>query len=124
MKKAGAVIAILLTVILMFGACLLAEDIPLGNYITVEETAYGNAGVLIANDFEFAIYVDSLSYCPSGRYLVEGDNLTLTVNDEEIYRFKIEEDKLIFKSGEWLEKMIAVDTVFEFSGKYPDQIEE
>ena len=115
MKKAVATLAILLTVIMMFCACSNNDKVKSGTYISTEAIAYGYAGVVLSDDDEFLLYFDALSHCPTGKYAVEGDTLTFVVSDEEVYVFTIKDDKLIFESGEWAEKMLDKGAVFKLS---------
>jgi len=117
MKKIVTITAILLIPIIMLCACSNSEKIKTGTYINSDASVYGHSGVVLSDENNFIFYFDGLSYCPTGNYSIEGDTLTLTVNDKEVYLFMIKDDELIFESGEWAEKMIDKGTVFQLSNE-------
>ena len=113
MKKAAAA-AIILAMLMMLYACSAGDQIKTGTYISTEASSHGgNAGVILANEDEFILFVESLSYCPTGKYTVEDGTLTLQAADDEVYVFSAKGGKLIFESGKWLEQMIEKGTAFQ-----------
>ena len=53
------------------------------------------------------------SYVPSGNYLVENNILKLIVNKNEIYKFKIDGDKLIFEGSNVDSNLVEIGTIFK-----------
>jgi len=52
-----------------------------------------------------------MSFMPSGQYRIEDGKLFLSMGDDYII-FLIEENRLIFESGTWLEFLVEKGTVF------------
>lgn len=50
---------------------------------------------------------------PSGNYLVENNILKLIVNKNEIYKFKIDGDKLIFEGSNVDSNLVEIGTIFK-----------
>jgi len=113
MKKRIIAVIILLTVIILCCACSNNENLEIGMYRSAESTKYGYAEITLSENNEFVFGVATYSYCPSGKYTVEGNALILTVNEEEKFIFTIDDEKLIFESGEWAEKVLDKGTVFQ-----------
>jgi len=62
---------------------------------------------------EFALSGNELiSHMPSGTYTIDNEKLLLTVTEEEVYVFTIDDGRLIFESGTWLENWVEQGTVF------------
>jgi len=117
MKKASAIAAILLTVIMISSACSGSAKIKSGTYVSAGTENSLSAGVVLENKNEFILYVDIFSYCPVGTYTVDGNTLTLSAADDEVYIFTIKGKELIFESGEWLEKSIDKGAVFKLENE-------
>ena len=55
------------------------------------------------------------SYDPTGTYSVENSELILRGNVNEVYKFKINGNNLIFESGEYAEGLVEIGTIFELT---------
>lgn len=65
---------------------------------------------------EFALSGNEfISYMPCGTYTIDNEKLLLTVTEEEVYVFTIDDGRLIFESGTWLENWVEKGTVFYLS---------
>ena len=117
--KTKSIIILLATIILLTSACSFQEStekLAIGKYVMQDAIDEEWAWVLLDNDnrFEFNRNI-ATSYRPMGTYSVENNELILKVNDNEVYRFEIKENSLIFISGEYAENLIEIGTVFELA---------
>lgn len=117
MKKRCASAMLFLTIITMCCACSSDNKLITGTYNNTENTEYGNASIVLSDDNEFIFCFQGISYSAVGKYAIEGDSLTLAVNDEEVYIFTLDNGKLIFESGEWAEKRLDKGAVFQLSNE-------
>jgi hypothetical protein len=78
----------------------------------------GMSWVLLEKDnkFQFNRQIN-LSYLPVGTYSIDGNKLTLYVNENESYVFTIEKDKLIFESSNVDDDLVKKGAVFKLSDK-------
>ena len=88
------------------------RDVKLGIYAygTLEDGSYSYVLLKENNEFEFVRNI-ATSYVPIGKYKVEGNILILDgIND--LYKFQIDGDKLIFLSSNKDTALIDKGTVF------------
>lgn len=73
------------------------------------------AWVVLKGNNQFAFNRGNVtSYRPSGTYSIEEDNmLTLFVSENEEYKFLVDGDKLIFKSGDTTANLVEEGAVFK-----------
>ena len=95
-----------------------ASELKTGRYVMEDNTIENYAWVLLKEDnkFEFNRSLTS-SYVPIGHYLVENNTLKLIVNEDEIYTFSVDEDKLIFKGSNTVSDLVKEEAVFKLSTK-------
>ncbi|WP_425448306.1 hypothetical protein [Dethiothermospora halolimnae] len=86
----------------------------IGKYIITNAEIKNSVWVLLKKDnkFEFKRGFNT-SYVPSGNYLVENNILKLIVNKNEIYKFKIDGDKLIFEGSNVDSNLVEIGTIFK-----------
>ncbi len=118
MRIKSMVLLIVVSVLFIY-ACSLqdnSEELATGKYVMQNAENEDWAWVLLddENQFEFNRNIATL-YIPMGTYLVGNNELILKVNDNEIYKFKIKGNSLIFASREYAESLIEKGTVFELS---------
>lgn len=112
MKKTFSVLIML--VMIMFTACSNVKEVPNGTYIADE----GKATIIVKNANEIMITgPKEISAAFTGKYIVEGDKLILTLAEQEDYIFLIEDKALVLESGEWLENWVEQGTTFHLSGE-------
>lgn len=98
------VLALLITFVLIFVAgCSLqgnAKGPKIGKYILQDTEVEGWAWVLLKSDnqFEFNRW-GATSYLPMGTYSTEDNILTLQVSVNEVYKFEVDGENLIFQGG-------------------------
>ena len=94
------------------------KDLNLGKYVMQDGQYEDFAWVLLEEDQQFEFNRGSnTSYRPRGIYSLKDNEVILTVNDDEVYTFTIEDNNLIFKSGEFAKDLVPTGTVFEFTTK-------
>jgi hypothetical protein len=105
---------LLFSILLLVSACASSNQLALGKYIMKDAQEEEFSWVLLEEDnrFTFNRHI-ATSYRPSGTYKIEDDLLILTVNEEEIYTFKIMRKTIVFQSGKLAEGMVDVGTVYE-----------
>ena len=92
-----------------------------GTYVATY-TVVGNGEVsstlILLNNNEFVLSGNEfISYMPSGTYTIDNGKLLLTVTEEEVFIFIIDDDRLIFESGTWLENWVEPGTHFYLSNE-------
>ena len=96
-------------------------ELTLRTYVAsyvVEGDGEVSSTLLLQNDNGFALSANEyISYMPSGKYAIDNEKLLLTVADDEVYVFIIDDDKLIFESGTWLENWVEQGTVFHLKAE-------
>jgi len=117
--KIKPMVILIATFILLASACSLqdsAKELAIGKYVMQDAKDEEWAWVLLddENKFEFNRNI-ATSYRPMGTYSVENNELILRVNDNEVYRFEIKGNSLIFKRGKYAESLIEIGTVFELT---------
>ncbi len=87
-----------------------------GKYVLSSTQSADWAWVVLEKDnrFEFNRSM-ATSYRPSGAYRIEDNLLILYVNEDEMYRFTIEENQLIFLDGKYASSLIEKGAVFVYS---------
>ncbi|EHL16385.1 hypothetical protein HMPREF9629_01225 [Peptoanaerobacter stomatis] len=111
MKKVIVLVMCIIAVILSIYT-LSRKDIKLGMYAygTLEDGSYSYVLLKENNEFEFVRNI-ATSYVPIGKYKVDGNILILNgIND--LYKFQIDGDKLIFLSSNKDTALIDKGTVF------------
>lgn len=112
-------IALFLAMLLFTSACSFQngkDKLATGKYIMQNAETEDLAWILLEDDNKFNFNRGSVtSYRPRGTYTVDNSELTLSVNDNEAYRFEIKGNSLIFESGEYAESLFEIGTVFELS---------
>jgi len=116
------VLMLLVTLSLVFAmACSLqnkAKELKTGKYVMQDTELEDWAWVILKKDNQFQFNRSSaLSYMPSGTYSIEDNILILSVSENEVYRFMIDGDKLIFESGDMAEDFIKEGAIFKLSEK-------
>ena len=90
--------------------------LPLKTYVApyvMEGDDEVSSTLILHNDNKFTLFGNKfISYAPSGTYTIDNEKLLLTVTEDEVYVFNIDDDKLIFNSGTWLENWVEQGTVF------------
>ncbi len=114
MKLLSKTLLIIMSVLLV-SACSFKgpNDLKLGKYVMEDTETEDFAWVLLEenNQFQFNRNI-ATSYLPMGSYSVEEDELILQSGLDEIYRFKISGNSLIFESGKAAESLVEKGTVF------------
>jgi len=92
------------------------EELKLGRYIRQDTEPVAWSWISLEENEKF-IFNRSLatSYLPMGTYSVEGNILTLYVNTNESYIFRIDGNKLVFKRGNITGDLIKEGAVFMLS---------
>ncbi|MBS3971549.1 MAG: hypothetical protein KGZ84_00910 [Erysipelotrichia bacterium] len=100
--------------VLLLSGCARSDELALGRYVMKDADIEDFAWVdLQANNrFTFNRHI-ATSYRPTGTYTIEDNQLTLRVNSEEFYVFKIVNKTLVFESEGSVPSLIEVGTVFE-----------
>lgn len=93
------------------------EELKLGNYVMESTETKLGAYVLIEEDNKFQFLRNyAVSYIPMGTYSIDGNELTLYVNEDESYLFTINEDQLIFESSNVdISQFVKKGAIFKFS---------
>ena len=119
-RKVLAVLLIILAIVVVLTTGCSKEDITpelkIGKYVK-EDTEPGEwSWVILKENKEFVFSRGAaLSYLPIGTYSIEGETLTLFVNEKESYIFTIDGDKLVFESGNLAERFVKKGEVFKLS---------
>lgn len=115
--KLKSMVILIAAAVLFTSACSFQDkELSTGKYEMKDGKTADWAWVLLEEENHFIFNRNiATSYLPTGTYSVEDDELILKVNDQEIYTFRIEGDRLIFESGEYAESMIEKGTVFELT---------
>ena len=94
------------------------SELKSGRYVMQDTKIENSAWVLLKedNNFEFNRSLTT-SYVPIGHYLVENNLLKLIVNEDEIYTFSIDGNKLIFKGSNMGSKLVKEGAIFKLSNK-------
>jgi len=80
-----------------------------GFYIADGESS---AMVILQENNDFVLQgSEYISFMPSGKYRIDNGKLFLSMGDYDII-FLMEEDRLIFESGTWLEYWVEIGTAF------------
>ncbi len=123
MNKKRILLLFLLTLILLnlLTGCFKkkeSEELKMGKYVMQDTELEGMSWVLLEKDnkFQFNRQIN-LSYLPVGTYSIDGNKLTLYVNENESYVFTIEKDKLIFESSNVDDDLVKKGAVFKLSDK-------
>ena len=93
------------------------REIPktVGVYIADGESS---AMVILQENNDFALQgSEYISLIPSGKYRIDNGKLFLSMGDYDII-FLMEEYRLVFESGTWLEYLVEIGTVFHLTDKY------
>lgn len=113
---------VILTVIsfLSLAGCTKQEklkELKIGEYVMQDTEPEGMSYVLIEEDNKFKFdRHPALSYLPRGIYSIEGNKLTLYVNEDESYIFTIKKDQLVFESSNVdMSEFIEKGAVFKLS---------
>jgi intein/homing endonuclease len=95
-----------------------SEELKVGKYVMQDTELEGMSWVLLEKDnkFQFNRQIN-LSYLPVGTYSIDGNKLTLYVNENESYVFTIEKDKLIFESSNVDDDLVKKGAVFKLPDK-------
>lgn len=111
------IILIALILIVLSGCAKEDKQVKKGTYFADE----GFANITIGQDETFILTRDaSSSYAPSGDFEIDGDKLFLYIDDEvekETIKFEIDGERLIFKSGKFLEEEIKKGSKFVYREK-------
>jgi hypothetical protein len=101
-----------LAIVIMLTACSKTSEVQIGTY-----RADGDmAAITVQDDNGMVIYgPKEVSAAWTGKYVIEGNKLTLTIAEQEDYIFLIEDKSLVLESGEWLENWVEQGTVFHLS---------
>ena len=94
------------------------KELKTGKYV-MQDTEIEDCAWVVLNDdnqFEFNRNI-ATSYRPSGTYSVKDNILTLFVSENEEYKFLVDGDKLIFKSGDTAADLVEEGAVFKLSDK-------
>ena len=123
MNKKRILLLFLLTLILLnlLTGCFKkkeSEELKVGKYVMQDTELEGMSWVLLEKDnkFQFNRQIN-LSYLPVGTYSIDGNKLTLYVNENESYVFTIEKDKLIFESSNVDDDLVKKGAVFKLPDK-------
>ena len=113
MKKLMVIFILALSFLIVGCSNQTISELELGRYFIVDSEIENSAWILLEenNHFEFNRAI-ATSYRPSGTYSINNEILVLFVSNNESYKFKIKDDKLIFISGDFIEDLIEVGTIF------------
>jgi len=110
--KSISVGIIILVIVIMLTACTKVNEVPLGTYYEDGDMA----AIIVQGDNEMMITgPKEVSAAFTGKYVIEGNKLILTIAEQEDYIFLIEAQDLVLESGEWLENWVEQGTVFHLS---------
>ena len=91
---------------------ILVLETYVATYVVVGDGEVSSTLILLNNN-EFVLSGNEfISYMPSGTYAIDNGKLLLAVTEEEVYVFLIDDGKLIFESGTWLENWVEPGTHF------------
>jgi hypothetical protein len=93
------------------------KELKIGEYVMQDTEPEGMSYILIEEDHKFKFIRNlATSYLPMGTYSIEGNELTLYVDENESYVFTIEKDQLIFKSSNVdISQFVKKGAVFKLS---------
>ena len=97
-----------------------SNELKTGKYVMQDTEVENKSWVVIKgnNQFEFNRNGSlSLSYIPMGTYSIEDNTLTLAVSEKEMYRFVVDGEKLVFKSGNIPEDWVKEGAIFKLADK-------
>lgn len=95
-----------------------ATELKTGKYVMQDTEIEDWAWVVLNGDNQFEFNRNGgTSYIPSGTYSIEDNVLTLFVSENEEYKFLVDGDKLIFKSGDTTANLVEEGAVFKLSDK-------
>lgn len=119
---------ILLLLINLLTGCLnqnKSDELKVEKYVLQDTELEAMSWILLEEDnkFQFNRHI-ALSYLPTGTYSVDGNRLTLHVDENESYVFIIEKDKLIFESTNVANSLIKEGAVFKLSDSHNEEIPE
>lgn len=116
MKLSPKTLLMALSLLLITGCSIIGqtEEPEIGKYTMKGAETEDFAWVLLEDNHQFQFNRNfATSYIPMGSYDLKGDELVLTANEDELYRFKIKGDSLIFESGKGAESLVEKGTIFE-----------
>lgn len=87
-------------------------ELALGKYVSKDGFAW--VELIEGSQFMFNRHI-ATSYWPRGEYIIQEDELILSVADTEQYRFSIVGDTIVFQGGGFAESLIAKGTVFSLA---------
>jgi hypothetical protein len=113
MKFEKILMFIMLSLLFLSG-CVQNKTLALGRYVMKDAEIEDFAWVELEEDnrFTFNRHI-ATSYRPTGVYTIENNQLTLKVNAEEFYVFRIVNKTLVFESEGSIPSLIDVGTVFQ-----------
>lgn len=114
MKSKLAIFA-LISIILLFSGCSTDDQsfIEPGKYSMESSEVMDLPWIVIEEDYSFVFNRGgATSYRPTGTYTVKSNILILMASETEKYEFEIENEKLIFISGEMAEDLVTKGTTF------------
>lgn len=115
--KLKSILLFIIIIALITSACTYQNKVEkriIGKYVVNGVDSERLGWIMIEEDRTFVFNRgNATSYRPEGTYKVKQDKLILSVNDDEVYYFKINGDSLIFESGEMAEELIDIGTVYE-----------
>ena len=114
MKKIIYLIVMSMFILGMSACTIQSSKLALGKYVLEDAEDIDMAWIELSADQHFVFNRNlATSYRPSGNYTVENNVLTLRVNEDEVYTFKIEGDTLIFESGAYAESLLELGAQFK-----------
>lgn len=112
MRKILDIGIIVLVLVIMLTACSKVKEVPTGTYYADSDMA----AITVLNNNEMMITgPKEVSAAFTGKYVIEGNKLILTIAEQEDYIFLIKARDLVLESGEWLENFVEQGTVFRLS---------
>jgi len=119
-RKVLMILLIMLALIFVAGCSSQSKEKSLktGKYVMQDAEVEDWSWVNLKEDNKFEFNrCGALSYLPMGTYSVEDNVLILSVSEDEVYKFIIDGDKLIFESGKMAEPFVSKGAVFKLSDK-------
>lgn len=114
--KMSVIIIVLFSIVVGCAVQESNKELKLGKYVIKNSETEDVAWFVLSKDNEFEFNRNKvMSYRPKGIYKVENDTLILFVNKEEIYKFKINGEEIIFISGDFVETFVEKGTIFKLS---------
>ena len=116
MVRKAFFLAAVLSALLMLFSCAGEPALRTGLYQYGSYRTVDYAYINLTEDGKFTFSVSpAVSQAPRGTYSAEGDMLTLTAGEDEIYTFRIKKSALIFESGKSAEQFIPVGAEFKYT---------